>query len=82
MAEKTAEQLAAEEAEAKRLEEEKAAEEKAAAEKAAAEKSSKGKTKVTFNKNVKYGSDRYKKGESVSVTKKEQEELKEAGVIE
>jgi len=40
------------------------------------------KIKVTFNQNVKYGKDRYKKGDSLSVTKKVQEELEEAGVIE
>lgn len=79
MADKTAEQ---EEAEAKRLEEENTAEIKAAAEKAAAEKQSKGKSKVTFNRNVKYGNARYKKGDTLLATKKEQEELKEPGVIE
>ncbi|MED4461857.1 hypothetical protein [Metabacillus fastidiosus] len=40
------------------------------------------KVEVVFNRNVKYGKDRYKKGDSLSVTKKAQEELEEAGVIE
>ena len=47
------------------------------------EKQSKSsKVEVTFNKNVKYGKERYKKGDTLSVTKKEEEELREAGVIE
>ncbi|KKB34640.1 DUF7210 family protein [Bacillus thermotolerans] len=38
--------------------------------------------KVTFSKNVKFGKERYKSGESISVTKKEREELEKAGAIE
>ncbi|WP_203364720.1 hypothetical protein [Bacillus sp. REN10] len=40
------------------------------------------KVKVIFNRNVKYGKQRFKKGDSFSVTKKAQEELQAAGVIE